>query len=586
MNDSPVFILGLSAFFHDSAACLIRDGQVVAAVEEERFSRKKHDPGFPFCAIAYCLREAGISSSQLQAIVFYEKPFIKFDRIIETIMARVPWGFEPFEQAVPSWLKDKIWIKSLIAEQLKFNGPVLFSTHHRSHAASAFYPSPFEESAFLTVDGVGEWDTTSFGYGELNKLHTLKSLSFPHSLGLLYSAFTQYAGFKINSGEYKLMGLAPYGRPKYRDVIFKELIDIKEDGSFRLNMKYFGYVDSLRMINRRFEELFGGPARQPESMLTGKDMDIAASIQSVLEDVLLKMAVHIHKVTGKENLCLAGGVALNAVANGQLLRKGPFKRVWIQPASGDAGGALGAALLIWHEYFGNSRVPSREDAAFSPFLGPSYTDEEMEEFLIKENIPYRRLSYSQIPDVVARLISEKKVVGWFQGRCEFGPRALGARCILADARDPSMRNVLNEKIKHRESFRPFAPAVLHEHAGDWFEIDRASPYMLLTAPVRAEKAKLIPAVTHSDLSARLQTVQRDSHALFYELIRSFYQHTGCPVVINTSFNVRGEPLVTSPMEAVQCFFNTDMDCLALGCFLIDKMDQPPKERHVPAFELD
>jgi len=603
-------ILGISCFYHDSAACLVRDGEVIAAVQEERFTRRKHDFNFPVNSINWCLKEAGIAVKDLDFVVFYDKPFIKFERILETSLTYAPTGVRQFIQAMPLWLKQKLWIPELIRKELGYHGKILFTEHHESHAASAFYPSPFKEAAFLTMDGVGEWETASFGVGKGNNLEIEYYLRFPHSLGLLYSAFTYYTGFKVNSGEYKLMGLAPYGEPKYVDLILDKLIDLKEDGSFKLNMRYFGYCNGLRMINHRFEKLFGGPTRKPETKITQRDMDVAASIQKITEEIMLKIARHVHKVTGQDKLCLAGGVALNCVGNGRILREGPFKEIWVQPASGDAGGALGAALLIWYKYLDNKRSSDdKNDRQKASFLGPRYSDEYIEGFLKKENIPYKKLSYSEIPQVVSDLIMQGRVIGWFQGRLEFGPRALGARSIIGDARNTQMQSKMNLKIKYRESFRPFAPTVLEERVSDWFDLDRESPYMLLVAPVKEDKRikadnpidtlqgfdKLkverseIPAVTHVDYSARVQTIRRKDHPLYYDTIDAFYKKTGCPVIINTSFNVRGEPLVCSPEDAFKCFMRTEMDYLVIGSFLLDKKEQKPMEKDIKwkqVFELD
>ncbi|MDD5431405.1 MAG: carbamoyltransferase [Candidatus Omnitrophica bacterium] len=587
-------ILGISCFYHDSAACLLKDGQIMAAAQEERFTRKKHDFNFPANAINWCLEEADIVVKDLDYVVFYDKPFIKFERILETSLAYAPSGLSQFIQAVPLWLKQKLFIPEVIRKELNYQGKILFSEHHESHAASAFYPSPFKEAAFLTLDGVGEWETASFGVGRDNSLEIQHFLRFPHSLGLLYSAFTYYAGFKVNSGEYKLMGLAPYGEPRYYDLILNNLIDLKEDGSFRMDMRYFGYCNSLRMINNRFNKLFGSPPRKREANLTQKDMDIAASIQKVTEEIMLRMVRHIHKITKQENLCLAGGVALNCVGNGRILREGPFKEIWVQPASGDAGGALGAALLIWYKYLKNVRnVNGFDDAQNTSLLGPSFKDAYIENFLKNENIPFKKLSEAELPDLVSGLIAQGNVIGWFQGRSEFGPRALGARSIIGDARNREMQTKMNLKIKYRESFRPFAPSVLKEKASEWFDLDKESPYMLLVAPVKKDKRidpkgqdkelfgldKLkfirsqIPAVTHVDYSARVQTVKREDNPLYYDLIKSFYNKTGCPVIINTSFNVRGEPLVLTPEDAFRCFMRTEMDYLVMGSFLLDKKEQ-------------
>ncbi len=582
----------------------------MAAVQEERFTRKKHDFGFPIHAVRWCLQENNLRAQDLDFVVFYEKPFIKFERILETSLAYAPTGIRPFLQAVPLWLKQKLWSPELIKKALGYSGKILFTEHHESHAASAFYPSPFKEAAFLTMDGVGEWETASFGVGKDNQIETLQHLNFPHSLGLLYSAFTYYTGFKVNSGEYKLMGLAPYGEPKYKDLILDKLIDLKEDGSFKLNMKYFGFGNGLRMTNARFERLFDGPPRKPETKITQKHMDIASSIQKVTEEIMLRMSRYVHKVTGKDRLCLAGGVALNCVGNGLLLREGPFKEIWVQPASGDAGACLGATLLIWHKYLGNSRnADNVNDKQKSSFLGPSFTDEQIESFLKEEGAPYKRLSSLEMPQVISQLLREEKVIGWFQGGLEFGPRALGARSIIGDPRSAEMQSRMNLKIKFRESFRPFAPAVLKEYTSDWFDLNVESPYMLLVAPVKEdkrlplspqanqsrgfdklkEKRSVIPAVTHVNYSARIQSVRRSDNALFYDTINAFYQDTGCPVVINTSFNVRGEPLVCTPRDAYTCFMRTDMDYLLMGSFLLDKKEQKPMTKDInwqQTFELD
>ena len=603
-------ILGISCFYHDSAACLVRDGEIIAAVQEERFTRKKHDSIFPINSISWCLQEGGITVKELDFVAFYDKPFIKFERILETFLTYAPSGIRQFVQAIPLWLKEKLWIPELIKKELDYEGKILFTEHHESHAASAFYPSPFGEAAFLTMDGVGEWDTASFGIGKGNDIKILYTLRFPHSLGLLYSAFTYYTGFKVNSGEYKLMGLAPYGEPRYTDLILKELIDLKEDGSFKLNMRYFGYCNGLRMTNWRFERLFGGPPRKPETRVTQKEMDIAASIQEVTEEIILKMARYVHKITGQDKLCLAGGVALNCVGNGRILRDGPFKEIWIQPASGDAGGALGAALLVWYKYLGNERyADNKKDQQKASFLGPGYSDEYIEDFFIKEGLTYKKLACLDIPEVVSDLIIRGEVIGWFQGRLEFGPRALGARSIIGDARNQDMQSKMNLKIKYRESFRPFAPTIIKEYVSDWFDLDRESPYMLLVAPVKENKRidlrnpennlmgfdKLkvkrseIPAVTHVDYSARIQTINRQDQPLYYDTIDNFFKKTGCPAIINTSFNVRGEPLVCSPEDAFKCFMRTEMDYLMMGSFLLDKKEQKPNQKDMKwqeVFELD
>lgn len=609
MSLKPTYILGISAFYHDSAACILRDGEILAAVQEERFTRKKHDFSFPINSIKWCLSSQGISSSDLDFVVFYDKPFIKFERILETYLMYAPLGLSQFIQAIPLWLKEKLWIPQLICRELNYKGEILFCGHHESHAASAFYPSPFSEAAFLTIDGVGEWETASFGVGRGNDLQLEYFLKFPHSLGLLYSAFTYYLGFKVNSGEYKVMGLAPYGEPIYKDLILDNLLDLKEDGSFKLNMQYFGYCYGLKMINPRFEKLFGGPARMPETKITQRHMDIAASIQAVTEEIMLRMARYVHRQTGMDRLCLAGGVALNCVGNGRILREGPFKDIWIQPASGDAGGALGAALLVWHMYLDKPRiVDEKNDSQKGSFLGPVFSETEIEEALKKEGAVYSKIDTKDIPEVVSDLIIDGKVVGWFQGRMEFGPRALGARSIIGDCRDLKMQSRLNLKIKYRESFRPFAPTVLLEEVGNWFQLDRPSPYMLLVAGVAPDKRlpdgsslklqgfdklkiqrSVIPAVTHVDYSARIQTIRRQDHPLFYELVEEFFKKTGCPVIINTSFNVRGEPLVCSPQDAIRCFMRTQMDYLVIGGFLLDKTRQAPwpkDDNWQKEFELD
>ena len=587
-------ILGISAFYHDSAACLVQDGVIVAAAQEERFTRKKHDHSFPARAIAYCLQEKHITSGDLDYVAFYDKPFLKFERMLETYLAYAPRGITSFIKSMPLWIKQKLWIKELIQKELGYRGIILFPEHHESHAASAFYPSPFQKAAFLTMDGVGEWTTTSFGVGEDNRITMLADIQFPHSLGLLYSAFTYYTGFKVNSGEYKVMGLAPYGEPIYKDLILNNLIDLKDDGSFAMNMDYFDYGARLTMTNNKFHALFGGPPRKPESPLTQKEMDLARSIQEVTEEIVLRMVRHVHRQTGQKYLCLAGGVALNCVANGRLLREGPFEDIWIQPAAGDAGGAIGAALSAWHAYLGNPRAAT-QDAMRDAYLGPAFTDEEIEYFLQRHDISSVKLNRDELPAIVARLLASEKVVGWFQGRMEFGPRALGSRSILGDARSPRMQEAMNLKIKFRESFRPFAPSVLEERVSDYFELDRASPYMLLVAPVKkewqkpmtAEEQRLfgleklhairstIPAVTHVDYSARVQTVSKGTNPLYHALIAAFEKQTGCPVIINTSFNVRGEPIVCTPEDAYRCFMRTNIDYLVMGSYLLDKTKQTP-----------
>ncbi|MEW6009468.1 MAG: carbamoyltransferase [Candidatus Omnitrophota bacterium] len=606
-----MFILGISAFYHDSAACLVKDGEIIAAAQEERFTRKKHDFGFPVNSIAYCCRQAGISFKELDFVGFYDKPFIKFERILETYLSFAPFGLRQFLQSMPLWLREKLWIRDLIYKELSgFKGEVIFSEHHEAHAASAFYPSPFDTSAFLTMDGVGEWDTASFGVGEGNDFKIQHALRFPHSLGLLYSAFTYFTGFKVNSGEYKLMGLAPYGELKYVDIILKELIDLKEDGSFKLNMKYFGFCKSMTMTNSKFNRLFKARPRKPETSIRKLDMDLARSIQAVTEEIMLRMVRYVHNVTNQKKLCLAGGVALNCVGNGRILREGTFDDLWIQPASGDAGGALGIALLIWYKYLGKPRKmnPPR-DSQKASLLGPEFSDEEILTFLKSKGASYERLSREELVKRAADLIAEEKVIGWFQGRMEFGPRALGNRSVLADARSRQMQSKMNLKIKFRESFRPFAPSVLKEEASNYFLLDRESPYMLITAPIKNEirlpvdkkeaelagfdklriARSLVPAITHVDYSARVQTVSSEDNPLFYDLIKAFFKKTGCPVIINTSFNVRGEPIVCSPGEAFNCFLRTDMDYLFIGSFLLDKSKQNmPKPEMSPLkyVELD
>ena len=601
-------ILGISAFYHDSAACLVQDGDISAAVQEERFTRQKHDPRFPEHAIHYCLDQANLGIDDIDCVVFYDKPLVKFERLLMTYIATAPKGIRSFISQMPFWLKEKLFTRTTIRKRLGYQGEILFTTHHQSHAAAAFFPSPFEEAAIITLDGVGEWATSTYGVGRGNAVEILKQIDFPHSLGLLYSSFTYFTGFKVNSGEYKLMGLAPYGEPKFVNLIRKELIDIKADGSFRLNMDYFDYCAGLRMTNERFADLFGGPPRKPESALTQREMDMARSVQAVTEEVMLRMANTVHTTTGSKHLALAGGVALNCVANGRLLREGPFEDIWIQPSASDAGSALGCALFAWHQVFGNPRVPDRRRQK-GTYLGPLFTDDTLDSYLVEEKIPHQRLAEDELCGKVADLLADKKVVGWFQGRMEFGPRALGARSILADPRSRKMQSTLNRKIKFRESFRPFAPAVLREHVSECFTLDRESPYMLLVADVnekrlrklsKKERSKKgfdklkvvrsdIPAVTHVDNSARIQTVDREDNPRFHELITCFHERTGCPVIINTSFNVRGEPIVCTPREAYACFMRTHMDYLVMGPFLLDKRQQPvwPEEDHwQDEFELD
>ncbi|MBI5216392.1 MAG: carbamoyltransferase [Ignavibacteriae bacterium] len=558
-------ILGISCYYHDSAAALVQDGNLVAAAQEERFTRKKHDPDFPSNAIQYCLQEAGINISDVDYVGFYDKPLTKFDRILETALATWPLGFRSFLKAMPVWLNEKMWVPQKIRDLLDYHGPIYFSEHHISHAASAFLVSPFKEAAILTMDGVGEWDTTTFGFGKENDIQLLKTIRFPHSLGLFYSAFTYYLGFKVNSAEYKVMGLAPYGEPRFYDLIMKNLIDVKDDGSFRLNMEYFVYDRHLTMTGKKFEELFGEKTREGESKLTQFHKDVAASLQKVTDEVVVKMANHVYAETKLPNLCMAGGVALNCVANSKVLQQTPFKNVFIQPASGDAGGALGVAYYIYNTLLGKPRTFSMEHA----FFGPEFSDEMIEEFLHSKQLPYLKYDRVELLNETARLITEQNVIGWFQGRMEFGPRALGARSIIADARNKENWQRVNLKIKFRESFRPFAPTILEDKTNEYFEIDCPSPFMLLVAQVRENK-RTVPAITHVDGSARLQTINRQQHALYYDLISTFEKLTGCPVIINTSFNVRGEPIVCSPEDAFRCFMRTEMDYLVLGSFILDK----------------
>jgi carbamoyltransferase len=609
-NVSPTYILGISAFYHDSAACLLRDGEIIAAAQEERFTRVKADASFPQQSVAYCLREAGISVSDLAYIGFYDKPLLKFERILETYLSTTPRGFRSFLMAGPLWIKEKLFTDRQLREELGYQGELLYCEHHESHAASAFFPSPFGEAAFLTMDGVGEWATTSFGVGRDNDIEILKEMHWPDSLGLLYSAFTYYTGFKVNSGEYKVMGLAPYGEPKYVDLIYRELMDLKDDGSFTLNQQYFNYLSGLTMTNGAFDRLFGAPPREPETNLTQREMDLARSVQVVCEEVMLRMARTVHRETGLDRLCLAGGVALNCVGNGRLLRESPFKELWIQPAAGDAGGALGVAQLIWHRQCHKPRrVTPGKDSMKGSYLGPAYADSAIEDYLQSVGATYRRLERQELLQTVARLLAEEKVVGWFNGRMEFGPRALGARSILGDPRSPKMQAQMNIKIKFREGFRPFAPSVLRDRVNEYFELDVDSPYMLLVAPVKKERQipmdhaadhlwgidKLnvprsdLPAVTHIDYSARIQTVSRETNPDYYDLIREFECLTGCAVLVNTSFNVRGEPIVCSPADAYRCFMRTHLDHLVLGPFVLDKAGQPEwkeDENWREEFQLD
>jgi carbamoyltransferase len=607
----PTRILGLSAFYHDSAACLLVDGTIVAAAQEERFTRIKHDAGFPSRAARYCLEAGGIEAKELDYVAFFDKPLVKFERLFETYLDYAPKGFRSFLKSMPVWMKDKLFMGETIKRELGYEGPVLFGEHHESHASSAFYPSPYEEAAILTMDGVGEWATSSIGFGSGSKMELFDELRFPHSVGLLYSAFTYFCGFRVNSGEYKLMGLAPYGEPKWVDAIKKNVVEIFDDGSIRLNLDYFEFAHGLRMTGDRFARLFGGPAREAESKLTQREMDLARSIQEITEEIVLKMARRAKARSGARYLCLAGGVALNCVANGRLLREGIFDDLWIQPAAGDAGGAVGAALSTWHRYLGNERSSAEKagtwrlksdgpglapyaDGMNGAYLGPAYTPDSIAEWLSSRNLPFRTVPRQELPAAVARLLADEKVVGLLQGRMEFGPRALGGRSILGDARSPKMQSVMNLKIKFRESFRPFAPSVLREEVADWFEIDADSPYMLLTADVvkpkrramtEAEQAlwgieKLnvprsdIPAVTHVDYSARLQTVRKETNPLYHAILTAFREATGCPVVVNTSFNVRGEPIVCTPEDAYRCFMRTSMDALVLEDHILLRDEQP------------
>ena len=644
-----VSILGISAFYHDSAACLVVDGEIVAAAQEERFTRVKHDHRFPLHAARYCLSEANLRAEDLDYVGFYDKPLLKFDRLLETYLDYAPSGFSSFVKALPLWMKEKLWMPDLIRTELakaggedderaakklgkKFEWKLLFGDHHESHAASAFYPSPFEEAAILTIDGVGEWATSSLGIGRGNEITLLKELRFPDSLGLLYSAFTYYTGFRVNSGEYKVMGLAPYGEPKYVELIKDKLLEVRDDGSLKMNHQYFGYSHGLRMTNHAFDKLLGGPPRRPESRITQKEMDLARSIQAITEEVMLKMTKFAHEETGMKKLCLAGGVALNCVANGRVLREVPFEDIWIQPAAGDAGGALGIALAIWHRYLGqprvspeasstwqsatssagnngNSDVAPYADGMKGSYLGPRHSEAEIEKFLETRHLRYQKYSRAELPEKIASLLADGKIIGLHQGRMEFGPRALGGRSIIGDPRSAEMQSVMNLKIKYRESFRPFAPSVLREHVGSWFELNADSPYMLLVAGVAdaqrrqmspaeealwgIEKLKVkrseIPAVTHVDYSARIQTVRRETNPLYWEIIEAFYRKTGCPVVVNTSFNVRGEPIVCTPEDSYRCFMRTEMDFLVLENFILDKKDQPvfqESENWQTQFKLD
>jgi carbamoyltransferase len=609
-------ILGISAFYHDSAAALVRDGQIIAAAQEERFTRKKHDPDFPANAVDYCLRAGGIKAENIDFVIFYEKPLLKFERLLETYIAYAPRGFGQFLIGIPLWLRQKLHLPREMDKALRgrYKGRYVFTEHHESHAASAFFPSPFEEAAILTFDGVGEWDTASFGTGKGNKIELTHVMHFPHSLGLLYSAFTYFAGFRVNSGEYKLMGLAPYGEPVYRDLIMEKLIDLKPDGSFRLNMSYFDYCHKTVMTGSKFEKLFDGPPRRLEGPLTQREMDMAASIQAVTEEIMLRAARHVHRQTGMKNLVLAGGVALNCVGNGRILREGPFENIWIQPAAGDAGGALGAALFVWYQLLDNKRDVDGHDKQRASLLGPAYSNEEIRRFLDSARAKYHFYpDEGQLIEKAADLLNEQKVIGWFQGNMEFGPRALGNRSIIGDARSEKMQSIMNLKIKFRESFRPFAPCVLAEDVSDYFKMrpSQLSPYMLLVAPVCEDKRcaadsgyeslkgfdklparrSIIPAVTHVDFSARVQTVDSRRHKRMHRLMTRFKDKTGCAVIINTSFNIRGEPIVCTPEHAYRCFMATDMDVLVLEDYLLFKDEQPqaaPRdvEKYKAQFELD
>lgn len=610
-----MYVLGISAYYHDSAAALLRDGEIIAAAQEERFTRKKHDAGFPKNAVEYCLQEAGISLADVDYVAFYDKPFLKFERLLETYVAFAPRGFQSFRMAIPVWLREKLFLKDLLVKELKSYAPeydwdsrLRFSEHHLSHAASAFFPSPFDEAAVLTMDGVGEWATTSLAIGRGNKLEVVKEIHFPHSLGLLYSAMTYYTGFKVNSGEYKVMGLAPYGEPKYVQKIFDHLVDLKEDGSFRLDQSYFNYCTGLTMTSQKFHDLFGGPPRKADEPLTQHHMDLAASVQVATEEIVLRLTRAIRKETGIANLCLAGGVALNCVANGKVLRDGKFDNVWIQPAAGDAGGALGAALAIHHIHLDQPRTADGKDKMRGSYLGPCFEQADIERRLTAAGAKFSVLTDAQLFETSAAALAEGKALGWFQGRMEFGPRALGGRSVLGDARSPAMQSVLNLKVKYRESFRPFAPSVLRADVADWFELDGDSPYMLLVADVvqkrrramtEAEQAlfgieKLnvprsdIPAATHVDYSARIQTVHEATNPRYHALISNFKQQTGCPVIVNTSFNVRGEPIVCTPEDAFRCFMGTEIEALAVGNCYLRKEDQDPalKLNYETAFELD
>lgn len=603
-------ILGISAYYHDSAACLVQDGEIVAACQEERFTRKKHDFNFPTKAVEACLKIGKIKISDVDTVAFYDKPLLKFERLLQTYLATAPKGFVSYAKALPLWVKEKLWIPESIKTELGFDGEILFTEHHQSHAASAFFPSPYQQAAILTIDGVGEWTTNSLGVGNGNEFQIVKEIQFPHSLGLLYSAFTYFTGFKVNSGEYKVMGLAPYGEPKYVKKILDNLIDLKDDGSFHLNLDYFNYMSGLTMTNDKFGELFDGPRRKPESPLTQREMDLARSVQVVVEEAMLKQAFYIHKETGLDSACLAGGVALNCVGNGRVLREGPFKNIFIQPASGDAGGALGAALAVWYGYLKNPRkVDGKRDLQKASLLGNEYTNDEVEKQLKELGAVYHKLDDASLNKETAKHLSQEKVIGWFKGRMEFGPRALGNRSIIGDPRSPAMQSKMNLKIKFRESFRPFAPAIMREHVSEYFDIDSDSPYMLIVAPVKESRRRLmtpdeeklfgiaklniprsdVPAITHVDYSARIQTVDCEAHPGFYSLLKEWKELSGCPMLVNTSFNVRGEPIVESPKDAYTCFMRTEMDCLVINNFLMLKEEQPKWTEKVDwksEFELD
>jgi carbamoyltransferase len=605
-----MYILGISAYYHDSAACILKNGKIIAAAQEERFTRKKHDQNFPINAIKYCLNEANISANDLEIIAFYDKPFLKFERILETYLSYAPKGISSFLKAMPLWIKKKLWIKTLIQEEIGYKGKILFPEHHASHAASAFYASPFQEAAFLTMDGVGEWATTSYGIGKGNRMEVLADIKFPNSLGLLYSAFTYYTGFRVNSGEYKVMGLAPYGEPKYKDLIYKHLIDVKKDGSFKMDMSYFDYNVGLTMTNNKFNNVFGGPPREPESELTQKQMDLARSVQEVTEEIVLKMATHVQKVTNQKYLCLAGGVALNCVANGKLLRSGIFDDIFIQPAAGDAGGALGCAYIAWYQHLNNERISDgNNDFMNGAYLGPEFSNDEIKKYLDEKNYNYEKLSNEELPEKIADLINDQNVIGWFQGRMEFGPRALGSRTIIGDSRSSETQKTINLKIKYRESFRPFAPSIREENISEYFDIDCPSPYMLLVADVSKDKQlpmteeqesyfglkKLniarseVPAITHVDYSARIQSVNKHTNKRYHDMLTAFNDKYDCPVIVNTSFNVRGEPIVCTPKDAYLCFMRTEMDYLVMNNFLLSKKKQKSLDKDsdwMSEFELD